>query len=374
MRKQISIGLVAIIFAVVLVAGLIAMRTTNKPRDGREEGVKGAFLQTPTATKDGDPEGEGNKDKGEEKIESGARTGVRDGQTFIVLTKEIMQRDGIETTTVAGESEALTVTAFGKVIMPQVLAADASMYSSASAAYKAALSKRDASEKEYERLKTLNATKNVSDKVFQGSLAQYDADAAAANATSQDLQAAKTTLQQQWGPIVSKWLTDPGNMSSRILDAKDLLVEASLPSGAGPLSDIRHGVIDLPGDKSIEAKYLSPAASVNPDIQGPAYFFLVPGSQSSLLPGMNVTVHIVAGKVMSGLSVPSSAVVWLNGGTWVYAQTQGDEFTRRAISTDTQVPGGFLVTGGLEVGDRIVTKGAQLLLSQEFSSQIREKD
>ncbi|HQT92165.1 MAG TPA: hypothetical protein PL001_09085, partial [Candidatus Kryptobacter bacterium] len=292
---------------------------------------------------------------------------TRNGRTYIVLGKGVLQREGIEVTAVQTRSEALTVSAFGKVVMPQDLAADASMYSAAYSAYKAAASRKDASEKEYERQKTLNATKNVSDKAFQAAAAKYDADAAEANSTLQNLLSVKTRILEKWGTVVAGWLESASSRrSSRLLEAKDLLVEASLPSGAGLLRNIRYGVIVSSDGKNAKAEYLSPAPSVNPEIQGPIYFFILPAVSSSLLPGMNVTVHISAGKEMSGVFVPSSAVVWLNGGTWIYVETQEDEFTRQSLFDSRPVAGGYFVTYGLKAGNRVVIKGAQLLLSQEF--------
>ena len=69
---------------------------------------------------------------------------------------------------------------------------------------------------------------------------------------------------------------------------------------------------------------------------------------------------------MKGLIVPTSAVVWSEGKAWVYQQTAADHFTRRAVPTDIPVEKGFFVAEGFSPGDKLVTRGAQALLSEEL--------
>jgi hypothetical protein len=69
---------------------------------------------------------------------------------------------------------------------------------------------------------------------------------------------------------------------------------------------------------------------------------------------------------MKGLIVPVSAVVWSEGKAWVYLQTAPDHFSRRVVHTGVPVEKGFFVTQGFTPGDRIVTQGAQALLSEEL--------
>lgn len=69
---------------------------------------------------------------------------------------------------------------------------------------------------------------------------------------------------------------------------------------------------------------------------------------------------------MKGLVVPTSAVVWAEGKAWTYQQTDSQRFTRRAVATDIPVEKGFFVTRGLSPGVRVVSQGAQALLSEEL--------
>ncbi len=89
-------------------------------------------------------------------------------------------------------------------------------------------------------------------------------------------------------------------------------------------------------------------------------------AQPGLTPGVNLLAHLSVGNQMQGVIVPSSAVVWSEGRTWVYEQTASDRFTRRVVATDTPIEAGFFVAQGFSPGDRVVTQGAQALLSEEL--------
>jgi hypothetical protein len=69
------------------------------------------------------------------------------------------------------------------------------------------------------------------------------------------------------------------------------------------------------------------------------------------------------------LVIPESAVVWNGGQPWAYVQTTPDHFTRRYVSAGDEGEQGFLVNYGFHTGDRVVTQGAQLLLSEELKPQ-----
>src|SRR5439155_19493674 len=88
-------------------------------------------------------------------------------------------------------------------------------------------------------------------------------------------------------------------------------------------------------------------------------------------PGLSVTALIaVPGPLRQGIVIPSTAVVRLARKSYVYVQTTANEFVRKEVTLDQPTEGGFLSTRTLSAGDRVVTQGAQLLLSEELKSQI----
>ncbi|MBT8446729.1 MAG: hypothetical protein HKO62_00020, partial [Gammaproteobacteria bacterium] len=72
--------------------------------------------------------------------------------------------------------------------------------------------------------------------------------------------------------------------------------------------------------------------------------------------------------------VPASALVWHSGRSWVYRREADGAFVRIAVDTGAQTADGRLVSGALEAGDDIVTRGAQVLLSEEFRWSIPDED
>ena len=68
--------------------------------------------------------------------------------------------------------------------------------------------------------------------------------------------------------------------------------------------------------------------------------------------------------------VPQPAVVRQSGQTWVYVQIAEDQFARREVALEEPVADGWF-TRSLPGGSRVVSTGAQTLLSEEFKSQIQ---
>ena len=75
--------------------------------------------------------------------------------------------------------------------------------------------------------------------------------------------------------------------------------------------------------------------------------------------------------VCQTVTVPAAAVVWWQDRAWVYQRTEPDKFVRVEIATDLPAPGGGYIVAGMPHDVEIVTSGAQLLLSEEFRSQIQ---
>ncbi len=69
--------------------------------------------------------------------------------------------------------------------------------------------------------------------------------------------------------------------------------------------------------------------------------------------------------------VPSSAIVRVGGGSYVYLQLKTDQFVRHRINLDRLTKEGWLIRSGLSPGENIVVTGAEVLLSEEFKSEIQ---
>jgi hypothetical protein len=81
-----------------------------------------------------------------------------------------------------------------------------------------------------------------------------------------------------------------------------------------------------------------------------------------------------SGKSIEAATVPASALVWWQGRAWAYRRTGRDRFVRVEIATDLPAQGGGYIVKDLPKDAEIVMRGAQLLLSEEFRSQIQVED
>jgi hypothetical protein len=112
---------------------------------------------------------------------------------------------------------------------------------------------------------------------------------------------------------------------------------------------------------------------VNAQIQGISYLYLIP-SRPGFDVGMNLTVLVPVGTPVRGVTIPGSAVVWWQGKAWLYEAISPTTFTRREVTTENPVTGGYFVPGStFTSGTKVVTAGAQALLSEEFRSQIQQE-
>ncbi len=123
--------------------------------------------------------------------------------------------------------------------------------------------------------------------------------------------------------------------------------------------------LELPGGSRTHASFVSAFRRVDPRIQGRSFLYLALG-QPGLAPGLNLVARLSIGSPLRGVVIPASAVVWSEGKAWVYMQVSPDGFTRSAMATDVPVDDGFFAGGGFSSGDKIVTVGAQALLSEEM--------
>jgi len=88
-----------------------------------------------------------------------------------------------------------------------------------------------------------------------------------------------------------------------------------------------------------------------------------------LAPGAAVTAYVsVAGEPLTGVAVPSSAILRHQGGMWVFVETDGTNFTRRLIEPVQPVKDGWFVTNGISAGDHVVVTGAQTVFSDQLKA------
>jgi hypothetical protein len=294
-----------------------------------------------------------------------AQITVENGRTLITLDAPTQRRLGFTVVPLAP-----TVTreqaAFPAVVLSvQELATFRNTYVVTQAQLQRARLQADVAGKEYARLKALfEENQNISEKSLQSAEAAWRSDEADVRAGEQQLSLQAASIRQEWGEVVTKWATEGSAQFQRILDGGESLIEMTVPSGAvfAPPKSIS---LELPSGSRSQATSVSAFSKVDPRIQGRSFLYLASG-QPRLPPGLNLVARLSVGSPLKGVIIPASAVIWSEGKAWVYVQVSNDGFTRSPVATDVPVDDGFFATEGFSIGDKIVTVGAQALLSEEM--------
>jgi hypothetical protein len=308
----------------------------------------------------------------ERPVKSASRVSIQDGESIVTLDSATQMKSGITTTPLEPVSHHGELRAYGMVLSPQDLVDLRDRYAAAKARLEKAQAGLEVSGKAYERLKVLRENnRNISEKALQAAEATWRSNEAEARAAEEALRVLEDNARQQWGGVIAGWLLDGSPALDRLMQQQDVLIQITLPSGARVPSAPQTARVQAADGTLTSITLVSPSLRTDPRIQGISFFYTAPAQVTSLLPGMNVIAYLPVGPKISGIIVPDSAVVWWQGKAWVYVQKDTDRFARREISTDQPVQNGWFIGKGFSAGDRLVTSGAQLLLSEELRAQIQ---
>lgn len=276
------------------------------------------------------------------------------GETVLKLAPDIQSRIGLKVAPLHTTSVKPEVKAFGRVLDPAPLIALLVERAGAQAAL-------EASTKEFERLTALAQTQNTSRRALETAEAAMKRDQVA-------LESVPPRLALGWGQAIASRPDLPA--FARALASQELaLVRVDLPLGqslqATPTGG-RLAALTAP-DHPAEAQFLGQAPSVDPALQSQGFLFLQ--STNPLPPGAAVVAWLtLPGNAESRVVVPREALLRHGGKVFVYLQTGDDTFVRKETDLDRPGESGWLVHEGLTAQDKIVSVGAQQLLSEELKA------
>lgn len=313
------------------------------------------------------------------------------GAPVITLSSDLQQQADIQLKHPNAAPYQQQVQAYGSVLDLQPFTDLGNTIANAKAQLAIAEAKLAASQAAFQRAQVLHKDgQNFSTAQLQAAEATYQSDAASVRAAQVQTQNAAASAYQAWGPVLGLSLTDGTVLAKDLVQHKRVLVQVTLPLGVSLPQAPQTASIETTTGQRVSIEFISPATRTDPKIQGVSFFFTADAA-SGALPGMNVIALLPVGQPTSGVAIPASAVVWLQGRAWVYLQTAANAFTRREIPTTLPGPGGGYVVPALAtspqsesdvsvsngaaqafpMNDALVVKGAQMLLSQEFSAQIQ---
>lgn len=284
------------------------------------------------------------------------------GETVVTVDQDTQTRLALEIAPLAAAQLPPEVKGYGRVLDPTPL-------STLVADWVAARAAAEASQKDFERLKVLSVRQNASERALQVAEAAAQRDKALTASARQHLLAA-------WGKAIAD-RADLQSFVQSLSTAENALVRIDLLAGEHLQSEPLGVRVSSLSDENhaIEAEYLGSTPTVDAQTQGQGFLFLVKSKQFRFAPGAAVFGRIrITGEAQAGVEIPRSAVVRSGARAWVYLQTGGETFTRREASEGQSLGNGWFMARGLKPGDRVVVRGAQMLLSEEQKYQIRMGD
>jgi hypothetical protein len=303
-------------------------------------------------------------------VKAPSRVTVVDSEPVVTLDKETQSQSGITVAALKPNTYRQEQQAYATVLQVQDLSDARNSYATAQAQLGKAQASLDAARQEYQRLDQLhNDDHNVSDKAFQAGLAALRTEEANVRAAQTAVQSSANSVIQRYGESITSWLAADTPTLKRLLQQQDVLIQVTLPASAPNVAPAKTIRIQMQENTFVTASLVSRSPRIDPRIQGISFFYLA--AARMLIPGMNVLAYLPTHAEIQGVIVPQSAVVWWQGKAWIYAQKDDEHFVRREVPTDQPVENGFIVGSGLMPNATIVIGGAQLLLSEEFRSQIQ---
>ena len=322
----------------------------------------------------GAAQGRADSDDSEAPVRAPSRVAVVNGATVITLDAKARAQNGIETAVPETRRVRRQLRAYATVLDPGPLTRLRSHYAVARARLQVAQAKLAASQTAFERAQGLYRDgQNASLAELQAAEAAYRTDRAELSAARSELAGLAASARQAWGAALGKSLVADTPAIERLIERRELLLQLTLPPGSALARPPAQAALETNLGRRAAIALVSPAPRTDPRIQGESFFYTVPAA-SGVLPGMELLAWLPSGAAIEGAVVPPQALVWWRGSAWIYRRAGPSTFARLRIATDQPAPGGGYVVQGLPAGSEIVTRGAQLLLSEEFRTRIQVGD
>lgn len=294
----------------------------------------------------------------------------------LILDQKTQQRLGLQTLELSETRYRPEFIAYGIVQDLQPLLDLRNRYFAAQAAQNISAARLKQAQQSLERLNELYREDIVARSKLQTQQAQWQADQAQAGADRYQVAAIRAGAELQWGKTLADLVLSA--TPSPILTPHAKLLLVTLPPERRLPAEIKTIHITRSGERAqaAEAHFVSTAPQTSGTFQGETYFFF--SDDASLRIGMRVTAWIAEQQdELAGVMIPANAVIWHLGQAFVYIQyiqDGKDRFERRAIDTSFHTAQGYFVREPFTTSEKLVSTGAQMLLSEEFRTQIPSED
>jgi hypothetical protein len=298
------------------------------------------------------------------------------GQSVIRLATKAQKLSGIETFTLKPASHHAEFTAYGKAINLHPLLALRNRYLLALTDSSSAKAKFKQAEQNISRQQDLYRNGVSSKRSLQEQQAQWQSYKAQVNATDFQGKAIINEALLLWGKELTDWvMSNDSDKLAAFLSGRQRLLQITLPANKHLPDTIQTIYIEVSGNRgqAHKAELISVAAQTETVAQGESYYFQT--GDKNIITGMNVTAWIPEqNEQMTGVIIPTSALIWYMDQAIVYLKTADETFSRRTIDHYSATADGYFIPDAINPGEQVVTKGAQMLLSEELRGQIPSED
>lgn len=299
-----------------------------------------------------------------------------DGYPVVVLNKEIQKISGIEIAETQSAGYRPEFIAFGKAINIQPLLALRRNYLHSLMDRQSSSAKLTLSEQNIRRIGDLFRSGVAAKRRLQEQQTQLRIDKSQVDVVQFQSRTIVSEGRLIWGKQLTDWAIFPDSAwLDPFISGKKTLLQITLPADKRLPDEVTTIFVEASGDRSKaqEARLISKAPQTDNTVQGVGYFFETEGQSIPI--GMHISAFIPEQKeAVSGVVIPKSAVIWSLSQAFVYIKKGDDQFSRRLLSQVKQTQGGYFVGESIKAGEKIVSAGGQMLLSEELRGQIPDED
>jgi hypothetical protein len=163
-----------------------------------------------------------------------------------------------------------------------------------------------------------------------------------------------------WGPVMAAILRTNGAPLPQLAAGTAMLVGLSLPPGVRLAAPPQQAEGEAAG-AHLTLHLIGPVPGMVGGYPGQGFLY-----EATVQPGVpigtTVSASLPAGAQRVGVLVPRSAVLWRGSQSLVFRARPDNRFEPVPIATDVPAAGGYFVSALLSPGDRVVVRGAGLLL------------
>ena len=292
------------------------------------------------------------------------------------LDQKIQQRAGLQITLLKSFQYTPEFLAYGNALAIQPLLDLRNRYRTSLAQNESAQASLALAQQNIDRTQYLQRSGIASKRALQEQQSQLRMEKAQIEAIRLQIKAIYDEALLNWGQkLTDLFLSADTTQLTPYLSGQKTLLLITLPAGQSLAGGIKSIVVSPSGDRSKghPAEFISIAPQTDAIIQGESYFFAA--SHAAIRTGMRIAAWLPQQQSPeAGVLIPVSALIWHLGQAFVYLKTGEERFSRRRIAHFVNTPDGYFIRDTLAPGEKLVTTGAQMLLSEEFRAQIPDED